>query len=59
MANKIFVLLGSVRFWIVTLTAVISVLSGTPLLETLQVWAAAVTAIGTLDSVAGRFAGTK
>ena len=59
MAEKIFALLGSVRFWVVTLTAVISVLNGTPLLETLQVWAAAVTAIGTLDSFASRFAGNK
>jgi len=59
MAEKVFALLGSVRFWIVTLTAVISVLQGTPLLETVQMWAAAVVAIGSLDSVASRFAGSR
>lgn len=57
MANKIIALLGSVRFWIVTLTAVISVLQGMPVLETVQVWAAAVVAIGSLDSVASKFGG--
>ena len=57
MSTKIKALLGSVRFWIVTLTAIISVLSGTPVLETFQVWAAAVTAIGTLDSIATKAAG--
>lgn len=57
MASKIMEVLGSVRFWIVTLTAVISVLSGTDLLTTFQMWAAAVAGIGTLDSVAKKIGG--
>jgi len=56
MISKVVALLGSVRFWIVTLTAVISVLNGAPVLETFQVWAAAVVGIGTLDSVATKIA---
>lgn len=59
MVNKILVLLGSVRFWIITLTAVISVLNGMPLLETFQVWAAAVVGVGTADSIASRVGGVK
>jgi hypothetical protein len=51
MVDKIFALLGSVRFWILTLTAVVSVLQGMPFLEVFQVWAAAVVGLGTLDSV--------
>jgi len=51
MVDKIIALLGSVRFWILTLTAVVSVLQGMPFLEVFQVWAAAVVGLGTLDSV--------
>lgn len=54
MVAKVIGLLTSVRFWIVTLTAVVSVLSGTDFLTTFQVWAAAVVGIGTADSVATR-----
>lgn len=52
MAKKTLDLLGSVRFWIVTLTAVVSVLQGMPALEVFQAWAVAVVGLGTLDSVA-------
>ena len=55
MVDKVFALLGSVRFWIVTLTAVVSVLQGAPALEVFQLWAGTVVGIGTLDSVATRF----
>lgn len=57
MTNKVKALLGSLRFWLVTITAIVSILNGSPVLETFQVWAAAVTAIGTLDSVAKKAAG--
>lgn len=63
MFDKIKAILGSVRFWIVTLTAVVAVLealtAGTLTLEyvfnTVQVWLVAVVGIGTLDSVATKF----
>lgn len=59
MINKIKDLLTSVRFWIVTLTAIVSVLQGMPVLEVFQAWAAVIVGIGTLDGAASRFAGTK
>lgn len=59
MFTKIGALLGSVRFWIIVLTAVLAVLNGQPVLETVQIALAAVATLGTLDSVASRFAGTK
>jgi hypothetical protein len=60
MLEKIVRVLGSLRFWIVTLTAVIAVLTGVEksgfsmvdLLNTIQVWLLAVAGIGTLDSIA-------
>lgn len=55
MANKVIVLLGSVRFWILTLTAIVAVLDGQELLTVIQVWLAAVAAVGTLDSIATKF----
>ena len=63
MLNKAKMILGSLRFWIVTLTAVTAVLEaivgGTFTIEfvfnTVQVWLAAVVTIGTLDSVATKF----
>lgn len=59
MVDKVFTILGSVRFWIVTLTALVAILDGDAVLTVVQGWLAAVAAIGTLDSVASRFAGTK
>lgn len=56
---KLVVLFGSVRFWIIVLTAVLGMLHGQPVVETIQVALAAITALGTFDSVASRFAGTK
>ena len=59
MITKILAILGSVRFWIITLTAVISILQGSPLLDVVQVWLIAIATLGTLDSVAKNIAGTK
>jgi hypothetical protein len=52
-------ILGSIRFWILALTAILAILNGEPVLMVLQVFFAAVAGLGTLDSVASRFAGTK
>lgn len=59
MIQKIGQLAGSVRFWIVVLSAIVAVLNGSPLLDTIQVALAAVVGIGTLDSVGKSFAGRK
>jgi len=57
MSSKILALLGSVRFWILTLTAVLAVLQGNPLVDTIQLWGLAVAGVGTLDSVASKIGG--
>jgi hypothetical protein len=57
MINKILGILGSVRFWIVTLTAVVGILNGQDVVTVVQVWLAAVAGIGTLDSMASRIGG--
>lgn len=57
--SKIGGILSSVRFWILTLTAVISILNGQDSVSVVQVWLGAVVALGTLDSVAKNIAGTK
>lgn len=57
MASKVFKILGSVRFWIIVLTAALAVLNGAPLVETVQVALAAVVGVGTLDSVASKIGG--
>lgn len=59
MLQKVLGILGSVRFWILTLTAILALLNGQPVIETIQVWLGAVAALGTFDSIASRFAGTK
>lgn len=59
MIDKILGILGSVRFWLLTLTGLLALLNGQPLIETTQVWLAAIAALGTADSIASRFAGTK
>lgn len=59
MQAKIAGLLGSVRFWIIVVTAVLALLNGMPLIETIQVALAAIVALGTADSVASRIGGTK
>ncbi len=52
MVTKITAILGSVRFWIIVLTAVLGVLNGAPVIETIQIALAAIVGLGTLDSVA-------
>lgn len=59
MTNKVLSILTSVRFWVITLTAVIAVLDGNAVLTVIQVWLASVAAIGTLDSVALKIGGGK
>lgn len=54
MIQKILGILSSVRFWIVTLTAVVGILNGQDVSMVIQVWLGAVAALGTLDSVASR-----
>lgn len=64
MQAKLRSLLGSLRFWIVTTTAVLAVLQSVEansalvladLIQLLQYWLVAVVGIGTLDSVATKF----
>lgn len=57
MLTNIGLLLSSVRFWILSLTAIISILQGMPVLDVLQVWAAAVVTVGSADSVAKKLGG--
>lgn len=57
MMQKIVAILSSVRFWILTLTAILGMLNGQPVVMVLQVWLAAVAALGTLDSVANKIGG--
>lgn len=60
---KIKELTGSLRFWILTLGAVIAILEETAVgtlgmpfvFKTIEVWLGAVVALGTLDSVATKF----
>ena len=56
MQDKLKALLGSVRFWIVTLTAVVAVLEGwgdmAIVLDVFKVYLLTVAGIGTLDSIA-------
>ena len=67
MLNKIKGVLFSLRFWILTLTAVVAELTGIQksgfntidLLNIIQVWLLAVAGVGTLDSIAKNISGTK
>ncbi len=52
MIEKIKTLFTSVRFWIIILTAVLAILNGQPLIETVQVALIAVVGIGSVDSFA-------
>ena len=59
MKDKVKALLGSIRFWIVTLTAIVAILETTiggfdfaGILEIIKVYLVTVAGIGTLDSVA-------
>lgn len=57
MGQKVMAILGSVRFYIITLSAIVAILSGQPALTVIEVWLAAVAGIGTLDSVASKIGG--
>lgn len=57
MIQTVLSILGSVRFWILTLTAVLGILHGQPAVEVIQIWLGAVAALGTLDSVANKIGG--
>lgn len=64
LSGKVTVLFNSIRFWQLSFAAVFLLLAhyfpGMEFLwNTLAAYLAAVTGIGTLDSVASRFAGTK
>jgi len=67
MLQKIKNILGSIRFWIATLTASLAILEAISVgtitiqyvFEVAQIWLAAVVAIGTLDSVAVKFGEAK
>jgi len=62
--TKIKNLLGSIRFWLVTVVAIIAIFHGyasvgtlvlTDILTIIEVWLGAIVGIGTLDSVATKF----
>mgnify|MGYP001595230333 CR=1 FL=1 len=57
MPQKILVLLGSVRFWIITLTAILGVLQGQDPMLVGQLWLGTVAGVGTLDSIASKIGG--
>ncbi len=57
LASKIAKLLGSDRFWLITATAVVSYFNGIDPLTVMQVWAAAVVGIGTVEKVATKIGG--
>lgn len=66
MQTKLTALLGSVRFWIITLTAVVAILQSkvdvgfydlAHILDIVQVWLGAVVGVGTLDSLAQKLSG--
>ncbi len=59
MIEKIKALVGSVRFWIVVLTAILAVLNGQPVIETVQVALIAVVGIGSVDSFALKLSSKK
>jgi len=63
MKDKVKALLGSIRFWIVTLTAIVAVLEGwgdmATVLDVVKLWLLAVAGIGTADSIAKNLSGTK
>ncbi len=63
MGEKLKGILGSLRFWLVTLTAALAIAEivwgGTEVVRVLQAWLAAVVGIGTLDSVATKIGGNK
>ena len=67
MVKKILSILGSIRFWIITLTALVAFLTVVEqngfnmvnLLQIVQDWLIAVVGLGTLDSIAQNISGTK
>jgi len=63
MKDKVKALLGSIRFWIVTLTAIVAILEGwgdmATVLDIVKMWLLTVAGIGTVDSVAKNLSGSK
>lgn len=55
MVQKMGDLFGSIRFWVIILSAVVAILNGNPFLDTIQVALAAVVTIGSIDSAAIKF----
>lgn len=67
MLSKIKKILGSVRFWIITLTAITGMLTlvelhgflVSDLMGVITTWLGTVAGVGTLDSIAQNISGTK
>lgn len=59
MIEKLKALAGSVRFWIIVLTATLAILNGQPLIETVQVALAAIVTVGSVDSFATKLSSKK
>lgn len=57
MVDKVLAVLGSLRFWVITIVGAISVYKGVDISTAVQYWLGAVAGIGTLDSVASRIGG--
>lgn len=64
--DKVKEILGSVRFWIVTLTAIVAILEAqtggaglAEILEIVKIWLITVAGIGTADSIASKIGGAQ
>lgn len=57
MIQKLGLLLGSIRFWGITIIAIAAIFQGHDVGMTIDTWLAAVVALGTLDSVANKVGG--
>lgn len=57
MFTKVKKILGSVRFWIIALTAVLAVLNGADVIPTIEAALAAVVGVGSLDSFGTKLSG--
>jgi len=61
--TKVKEILGSIRFWIMTLTAIVALLEAWAgdvldlsfMFKTIEIWLGAIVALGTFDSVASKF----
>ena len=63
MGDKLKAVLGSLRFWLITITAALAIAEilwgGTEVIRILEAWLITVVGIGTLDSVAMKIGGKK